>query len=158
MKKNSTEIKWGVIFFISMLIWIGIERAAGLHSTHIDKHAVYTNIFAIVAIALYVFALREKREKDYSGTMSWKQGFISGLIISVVVTVLSPLGQWITHTIITPDYFSNVIEYSVSSGKMTREAAEQYFSLGGYVVQSMIGALVMGVVTSAVVALFVKKK
>jgi hypothetical protein len=89
--------------------------------------------------------------------MSWKQGFISGLIITVIIAVISPLTQVITSYLITPDYFANIIEYSVSTGKMTQEAAKSYFNLGSYIVQSLIGATVMGIVTSAVVAIFTKK-
>ncbi len=158
MKKFSVEIKWGLIFILAMLIWMVLERAVGLHGTHIDKHATYTNIFAVVAIAVYVFALLDKRKTDYDGKMTWKQGFISGLIISVVVAVLSPLAQFVTHTIITPDYFSNITEHAVSKGEMTREQAEAYFGMGSYAMQSVISALFMGLITSAVVAVFVRKK
>jgi hypothetical protein len=41
---------------------------------------------------------------------------------------------------------------------MTPEAAAEYFSLSGYMIQSMIGALLMGIITSAVVAFFTRKK
>lgn len=158
MIKFAVEIKWGLIFFGAMLLWMVIEKAVGLHSTHISKQAIYTNFFAIIAILIYVLALREKREKSFQGIMSWKQGFFSGVIVTIVVAILSPLGQFITHKIITPNYFSNIISYSVKIGKMTPEAAEAYFSLNSYIVQSLIGALVMGIATSAVVAIFVRKK
>lgn len=158
MKKYSIELKWALIFAAMSLVWMLLEKLVGLHGTHIDKHATYTNLIAIPAIAVYVFALLEKRRKDYGGVMTWKQGFISGLIITLIVTVLSPLTQVITSKIITPDYFSNVIEYAVSTGKMDRAAAEQYFNLGSYIVLGLIGAPVMGVLTSAVVALFTRRK
>ncbi len=135
-----------------------MEKALGWHDVLLEKHAIYTNFFAIVAILIYVFALLDKRKKFYNGKMSWKQGFISGMAVTAVATILSPLSQYITSTIITPDYFSNVIELSVETGKMTQEKAESYFSLQNYILQSVIGAIVMGAVTSALVALFVKKK
>jgi hypothetical protein len=90
--------------------------------------------------------------------MSYKQGLIAGLIITMVVVILSPLSQYITYTYITPDYFKNVIEYSVSSGQMEREAAAEYFNLKSYMIQSSIGAAIMGVITSALVAFFVRSK
>jgi hypothetical protein len=157
MKKITTELKWAFIFTGVALLWMVLERLVGLHDQYIDKHPIYTNLFAIPAIAVYVFALREKRTKDYNGTMTWKQGFISGLIITAIITILSPLTQVITSYIITPDYFTNVIEYSVSSGKMTREAAESYFNLRSYIIQGLIGGTVMGIVTAAIVAIFTKK-
>lgn len=158
MKSRAIEIKWALIFFFMMLLWMLLERLTGLHGEHIDKHAIYTNFVAIPAIAIYVFALLEKRKKDYQGKMTYKQGFISGLIITLIVTVLSPLTQYITSTVITPNYFANVIEYSVQEEKMTREAAEAFFNLKSYMVQVLIGTPIMGLLTTAIVALFTRKK
>lgn len=90
--------------------------------------------------------------------MTYMQGFIAGLIITLVVVILSPLSQYITSTYITPEYFKNVIDYSVSSGQMEQQAAEEYFNLKSYMMQSVIGAAVMGLITSGVVALFVRSK
>ncbi len=158
MKKYVIEIKWGILFSIAGLLWMVMEKALGWHDEHLEKQYIYTNFFAILAVAIYVIALLDKRKNFYEGKMNWLQGFISGMIISVVVTLLSPLTQYITSTIITPDYFSNVIKLSVELGKMTQEAAEAYFSLKNYIIQSTVWALGMGAVTSAIVALFVKKK
>lgn len=156
MANYRLEIKWGLIFFAVALAWMYVEKFMGWHGEKIDQHATMTNIFAVIAILLYVLALRDKRNQ-LGGTMTWKQGFVAGLIVSVVVAVLSPLSQYIVHNIITPEYFPNIIAYSVESGKMTQEAAEKYFSLSSYMWQSALFALVIGVATSAVVAIFMKK-
>ena len=157
MKKYAHEIKWGLIFTAVALVWMVLEKALGWHDEKIAQHATLTNIFAILAIAVFVFALLEKRKK-LGGVMSWKEGFISGLLISVVVAILSPLAQWVTHALITPDYFNNAIAFAVESGKSTQEQAESFFNLSSYMVQASIGGLVMGLITSAIVALFVRKK
>lgn len=156
MKKFSIEIKWGIIFTLVGLVWMYLEKGLGWHDENIAQHAIYTNLFAIVAIILYVLALLDKRKNFYNGIMTWSQGFISGIVISVVVAVLSPIAQYFTHEFITPEYFENVIKYSVETGIYTREAAEEYFSLTSYIIQSFFFALVVGVVTSAIVAYFVK--
>jgi hypothetical protein len=106
-----------------MLLWMVMERIVGLHDVHIDKHPIYTNFVAIPAIIVYVLALLDKRKNFYDGKMTYMQGFISGIIISIIVTIFSPLTQYITSTIITPDYFANVINYSVSQGMMTQTEA-----------------------------------
>lgn len=158
MQNFKIEIKWAVIFTLSLLVWMMLEKAVGLHDEHIGKHAIYTNLFALVAIVIFVFALREKKKNFFNGAMTWIQGFISGIIISVVIAILSPLAQYIISTLITPQYFQSVIDYAVDNGKMTRENAEAYFNLKSYMLQSAFGSLAMGVVTSAVVAFFVKSK
>jgi hypothetical protein len=158
MNRYKTEVKWSIIFVVVMLLWMVFERLIGLHDEHIASHAIYTNIFAIFAIAVYVFALRDKKKTHYGGEMTWNQGFMTGLIITIIVTLLTPLVQWVTHTIITPDFFENIRAYSVEQGMMTQEEADGYFSLSGYIVQSMIGALGMGIITSGIVAFFTRTK
>lgn len=156
MMKFKTEIKFAVYFFIVTLIWMAGERLVGLHSTHIDKHMYYTNLYAIPAVLVYVLALKEKR-KLYNGMISYGQAFKAGLILTLFVTILSPLGQYITSTYITPHYFENAINYAVTNNKSTQEEAVAYFNLNNYLKQSVIGALVMGVVTTAIVSIFVRR-
>ncbi len=158
MKKYSIEIKWAFLFIIMTFVWIFIEKLAGLHSEHIDKHPVYTNFIAIPAILIYLLAMYDKRKNYYSGQMSWKQGFVCGLIITAIVTVLSPVTQVIVSEVISPEFFPNVIKYSVSSGALKQEEAEQYFNLKNYIIQGLIGAPVMGIVTSVITAFIAKSK
>lgn len=158
MDRFKIELKWAIIFGIMSLFWMLLEKLAGLHNEHIDKHAVYTNFVAIPAIAIYVLGLLGKRKNYYQGVMTYKQGFITGAIITLIVTVLSPLSQYIISTLITPDYFSNMIDYAVRTKKMTQVEAENMFNLKSYMIQASIGALVMGLITSAIVAIFTKKK
>lgn len=159
MNSIKIEIKWAFIFIGMSLLWMLLEKLLGLHSTHIDKHMYLTNLFAIPAILVYVLALKDKKKYYYQGQMSYKQGFVSGLIVTLIITLFAPLTQWITSTIITPEYFPNVIAHSVETGyHSSLEEAEAYFNLKNYMFQSVIGSLIMGVVTAAVVAIFVRTK
>lgn len=156
--KYKLEIKWALIFIGATLFWMLMERVVGLHSTHIDKHMYLTNLFAIPAILIYVLAFKEKKNAN-SGVLTYKQGVISGLVITVLVAILSPPTQWVISEIITPEYFPNVIAYSVESGYYkTLEEAQAYFNLENYMLQSAIGALFMGIITSVVVAFFMRTK
>ena len=158
MKKIKIEIKWAIIFTIMVLVWMFMEKLTGLHSDHIDKHPIYTNFIFIPTIVIYVLALLDKRKNDYNGIMTYKQGFISGLTIALIVTILSPLIQYISSTIITPDYFSNVIKYVVSEGIKNQIEAENYFNLKNYIIQALIGTPIVGIVTTAIVAIFIRRK
>ena len=158
MKNCSTEIKWGVILIIIGLLWAWFEKLMGLHDIYVSQHPLYTNLFGIFAVVIFILALREKRRRFYLGNMTWKEGFTSGVVMTVIITILSPLSQYIVNQFISPEYFQNIINYSVENSRMTREQAESYFSLRSYIIQAAFGALVMGVVTSAIVAWFVKTK
>ena len=158
MKKFAIEIKWAILFAVISLIWMLGERVAGLHDENIEHHAVFTNFFIVVAIAVYVVALLDKRKNSFGGKMNWIQGFISGLIITLGVTILTPLTQSIPSTLITPDDFAKMIAYTVESGQKTLEEAEAYFNLKSYMIQSTMFAPVAGLITSAIVAIFTRKK
>ncbi len=158
MKSIRIEIKWAVIFVVASLLWMFLERLLGLHGEHIDKHSTYSMLFALPAVTIFVLALLDKRKNYYHGIMSYRQGFFCGLIITLIVAILSPLTQYITSEYISPDYFANIIEYSVETGALERSVAEEHFNYRSYVLQAMIGAVFMGVITSAVVAFFTRKK
>jgi len=157
MKNFRTEIKWGIIFSLFALLWMVGEKLAGLHDKNIEMHPYITMLIMIPNILFFIWALQDKRNNYYGGTMTFSQGFKSGLVLTGIITILSPLVQYIISTIITPDYFTNVINYTVEHGKMTREEAKAYFNLESYMIQSVTWALVAGIITSAVVAFFIKR-
>jgi len=158
MKKFQIEIKWGILFILSGLIWMVLEKSLGWHDELLDQHATYTMFYAPIAIALYVLALRDKKKTDYQGKMTYLQGLISGLLLTLVVVILTPLSQYISHEYISPEYFPNIRKLSVEKGQMTQEEAEMHFSLMSYIQQSLIFAAFMGVLTSAIVAIFTRTK
>jgi hypothetical protein len=158
MKNYKTEVKWAIIFAVMTLLWMLMEKLGGYHDKNIAQHAFITNFIMIPAITIYVLALKEKKNKDFNGRMTYKQGLKSGFILSIMITLLGPITQSITSLVITPDYFKFASEYAVSTGKLTQEGADAYFNLGSYIIQGLIGAPVMGIITSALVAFFTIKK
>ena len=158
MKKFQTEIKWGLIFILSGLVWMVMEKSLGWHDELLEQHATYTMFYAPIAIALYVMALRDKKKTFYHGKMTYLQGLISGLLLTLVVVLLTPLSQYISHEFISPDYFPNIIRLTVEKGQMALEEAEMHFSLMSYIQQSLVFAAFMGVLTSAIVAIFTRSK
>lgn len=159
MKNIKIEIKWAVIFSMMGLVWMVLEKLTGLHGKYIDYHLYLTNLFAIPAIVVMVLALKDKKRNFYNGDMTYAQGLISGIIISVFIALISPLTQWITSYVISPEYFPNVIKRSVELGYYsTTEAAEANFNYTNYAIQGAIGALIMGILTTAIAMIFIRSK
>ena len=158
MKKFAIEIKWAVIFSIITLLWMILEHSLGWHDEQIAKHAVYSNFFAVVAIATYFMAIKDKKDNFFMGDMTFKQGFISGVILSIFIALLSPIVNFITFKFITPNFFENFINYTVTNKIQTQVQATAYFNLKSYLLQGFFGSLSMGVVTSAIIVFFLKSK
>lgn len=153
------EIKWAIYFTLMTLVWMLLEKLSGLHGKYIDYHLYLTNLFAIPAIWFMVLALKDKKKNFYNGQITYKQGLVSGIILSACIAILSPLTQWITSYVITPEYFPNVIKRSVELGyyKTTAEA-EANFNYKNYAINSTIFAFVFGVVTTAIAMIFIRTK
>lgn len=159
MRRIAIELKWALIFTLVGLLWMVLEKWSGLHGKHIDYHLYLTNLFAIPAIWMMVAALKEKKNVFYSEQMSYMQGFRSGLLLTVFIAILSPLAQWVTTYVITPEYFPNVIKRSVELGYFqSTEEAQAQFNFENYARQGLIGALVMGIVTTAVAMVFIRTR
>lgn len=157
LNEYKLEIKWGLIFCGMMMLWMVGEKVLGFHSERIDQHVIITNFIAIPAFIVYYFALVDKRNQ-LGGFMSWKQGFICGVLIAVVVMLFTPLMQYLISEVISPEYFPNAIAHAVKTGQATQADAEANFNLQNYLIQATIGSIVMGAITAAIMALFVRRK
>ena len=159
MSSFKIEFKWAILFSIMGLVWMLLEKLSGLHSTYIDYHLYLTNLFAIPAIWLMVLALKEKKKVYFDGNITYVQGLVSGIILSVIIALLSPITQLITTYLITPEYFPNVIKRSVEIGyyKTTAEA-EANFNYSNYAVQGAIAAFVMGLLTTSIAMIFIRTR
>lgn len=141
------------------LAWMLLEKFSGLHGKYIDYHMYLTNLFAIPAIWFMVLALKDKKKNFYNGNMSYKQGLISGIIVSAIIALMSPFTQWIISYVISPEYFPNVIKRSVEIGYYkTQEEAEANFNYKNYAISSTIFAFIFGVITTAIAMLFIRTK
>lgn len=159
MHNIKIEIKWAIIFSVVGLLWMGLEKLFGLHGKYIDYHLYLTNLFAIPAIWMMVLALKEKKEKYDHHQITYKQGLISGIILSLFISILSPLTQWITTFVITPEYFPNVIKRSVELGYYSStQEAQANFNYKNYAIQGAIFAFIIGVLTTAIAMVFLKTK
>lgn len=157
MKHFRIEIKWALIFSLMTLGWILLERSLGLHGEHVEKHATITNFVAIPSIIIFVLALLEKRNKFYDGYMTYGEGFITGLKITFIVMLLSPAVNYLALEVVSPNYLENIGSYAVDNGLLTQEQAQITFSLPSYILQGLIGAAMMGFLTSAIVAIFTRR-
>ncbi|MBS1810818.1 MAG: DUF4199 domain-containing protein [Acidobacteria bacterium] len=154
---TKTEIKWGIIFSAMGLIWLTLEYLVGLHDRFIAWHPILTNLVAIPSVIIMVLAILEKR-RVLGGIITFGQAFLCGLGVSIVVAVLSPITQFIFHRLINPGYFENAIRYGVAQGKTTLDNAQALFNLQSYMIQSVLAAVIIGSITSLVIAAMIKKE
>ena len=159
MNSIKIELKWAFLFTVMSLTWIFLEKVTGLHDDHIKYHPYITWLFFIPAVLFYVLAIKERKKKFYKSHFKYKNALISGFILTLIITLLAPIGQYISVEYISPEYFENAIKASVESGYYPSEAeARANFNTPNYMLQSTIFALVSGIITTLIVSLFVRSK
>jgi len=157
MYKFRIEIKWALILMIVSLAWKGMENRVGLHGPRIDQQMKYSLIYGAVAFIIYTMALRDKKHNFYNGLMNWQQGFISGVILSFIIALFSPVSQMIVHKIIAPSYLQNAIAHGISMGG-NEEFLRSYYNLKAQIIYAFVESLSFGMITSALIAYFIRKK
>lgn len=157
--KLKLAIKWGIIFFLFNLIWLALEKFTGLHGKYIEYQMWITNLAFIGYIIIFRLGILDYKKQEYSGDMSWLQGFLSGLWIALISAILAPLATYISVEWISPEFFPNAIKGSVELGYYeTTEAASEFFNTQNYLIQTAIGTPVMCAILSAIIAIFVRTK
>jgi hypothetical protein len=156
--KYQTEFKWASILFTVTLLWKVFEKIMGWHGPQIEKHALYSNMYDLLFVTIFVFALLGIRKKRFAGEMTWKQGFLSGLIITVLITAVSPITQFLAHKVISPEFFPNIINLAVENGVLSSETAEAKFNLNNYILENLVGTAIIGTVCALLLPLFMMKK
>lgn len=134
-----------------------MEFALGLHSTYIALHPYISPIFVLVGIFVLYLGMKDHKTR-HGGEVEYLPSFLSGVYISIVFTILSPLVSYVFHTFINPDFFDSMINAAVLNGFMIEEKAKDYFSLRSYIQQGIVGSFIFGIVTSAIIALFLRKR
>jgi hypothetical protein len=158
MKTFIIEIRWAFIFTVTAILWAGIEKLMGMHDSKIGSQPMFSILFAVPAIFVYVLALLEIKQKKFNGVMTWKEGVVHGFVMSLFVAVLSPVSQWATYMLISPEFFAKAVNFYTDKHIMTETRALEVFNIQAYLKKCVIESLSMGVITSVLVALIVKTK
>jgi len=158
MKKIGFEIKWGIRYIFIYLAWTFLEKYTGAYDQNIDYYFLLSILFYVLAFFVYLIALRDKKENYYHNILEWKQGCASGIYLTIIIAILMPIAQIITHKAIAPEFFPNMIKHSLASKNSNPDAINSYFNLSGYIWQSIFMALSIGIVYSAIVARFLQTK
>ncbi|WP_167019789.1 DUF4199 domain-containing protein [Chitinophaga sp. Cy-1792] len=158
MATYKIEGKWAVIFFAMYLAWITLEKTLGFHSTRIAYQPVVSVMVLIPSFLLYRSAIIDKRKKYFHDSISFKQAFKSGMILTFFVILLSPLSQMIAMNLLSPDFFTNMRNFAINTQGMSELEANTRLNIRAYIIASIFGGLITGLIFSLLIAAFVRTK
>jgi hypothetical protein len=148
MRGATNDLRWGVIFSLSGFLWMCVEYWLGLHTTRIDLHPLVSTLYAPIAVTIMTLAIRERR--DDAGDLSWADGMRAGMTVSAVAAALAAPSLWLFLHYVNRRYFSHMIAYAVQHGRPLADA-RAYFNFRAFAIESTVGPLAMGLVTSVLV-------
>lgn len=157
MKKIGIEIKWSAIITTFYCIWAYIENATGNHKDF-SNIIIFGLLFILILIVMSIMAFFDKKINFYEGKWDFKQAFRFGLFLTGITALLNPIAHYIIYNTISPEYFTNLIEYQAAKGRETKEVLIERYNFDSTMYQSMRDIMSYGVVLSAILAYFLKTK
>lgn len=154
MTKFSILAKWAIRFTFLAIFWSYLEKLLGYHDTKIQSQFSFGLIFGIVYITVYYLTLNEVFIKVYNQKINYKSAFKNLAALTLFIAFLSPLPHLVTHSYISPDFFSKAIEYKTQIDSKNLEFAKTYFTLKSFVLNGIQVSFSIGIILAAVIPLF----
>ncbi len=151
MKLN---LRFGLIFWAVQSAWILGEFAMGWHTTDVDVTRSAQGWFFFPAAAVMAWGLIAHKRTNQA--LTYLNGLKMGAAIGVVVGTLSIPFHFAYTTVLNPDYMRLMVDSMVATGTATLEDATAQFAMPGYAIGLFLFPIVAGVMTNAILSLFVK--
>ncbi len=162
MLTMKSEIRSGVAIGVAGFLWLLLEFFLGFHTTRIDYQPFITWLSIVIPIVGIYWAMKAKRDRYYAGRISFIQALKTGLIITVVMSIVSPLLSFMYVSVINPLYLSTMLAHNrmmldglnispADKDGMLQELIQQ-FSLSAYLLKSILIAAISGTLLSIITA------
>jgi hypothetical protein len=105
------EIKYGVITGAGICLWILLEFLLYAHAVkmNIGLYSVY--LIIIIPLITTYLGIKEKRDKQNNGIISFSNGIRSGLMISLIAAVIISIFIIVYSNYIDSGFFEHEIAY-----------------------------------------------
>jgi len=164
----NSEIRSGIAISVAGFLWLLLELFLGLHTSRIIYWPFFTWMSIIIPITGLYWAAKAKRDRFYHGKISFIQSAKTGIIVTAVSSIISPLLSWFYVSVVNPFYFSTMIthekqkieELNLSSlEEKSFKINEAYleYNVSTYLIKSFLTMLIIGLVLSLIIAALIKK-
>ena len=158
MNKIGIELKWAAFITAFTCLWAALEHALGYHKDF-SNILITSFIYYVILTFLWAIAFIDKKKSlGKNAVWEFKSAFKFGLFLTGITALLSPIAQYIIYETISPDYFTNIIEYQLKKGRETIEILQQRYNMNFVISLGVRDALSFGVIYSALYAWVFKTK
>lgn len=158
MNKIGIELKWAAFITAFTCLWAALEHALGYHKDFSNIIGIAFVYYIILTFLWAIAFIDKKKSLGKNAVWEFKSAFKFGLFLTGITALLSPIAQYIIYETISPDYFTNIIEYQLKKGRETIEILQQRYNMNFVISLGVRDALSFGVIYSALYAWVFKTK
>ena len=129
MKNLKTEIKYAILSAITLVIWVTAEHLLGFNTTKMELGQYTRPIIAIAPFIFLFFGIREKKNKELDGQLTFMQGFKTAFFISLFYALLQGMWFAIYSGLINPDYAALSLQFKekqlITEGKTPQQISDE---------------------------------
>jgi len=162
---QSVVLKYGVLAAL-----VGIVLGLVMYMADMVDPANNT-INSVIQMAIYIgaiaFAIKEHRDDDLGGYISFGRAFTVGILTTLVLAVINAIWTYIFMAFIAPDMVDMIMDaqmQGMADGGMDEDQIEEamemtkgFMSPGIISAMSIFGSLFMGAIVSLIVSAIMKK-
>lgn len=157
----STEWRWGLITGAATILYLLLEWALGIHDPAAPEEQTWSTFIAVLIPTLGItMGIREKRNCNPRGELSYGKGFLTGIWITLIVAGISVLFQLLYHLVLNPGYLEEARAVAAEriDSEQVMAMGDWFFTLESYLLQTLVGTLVTGLIISLIAAAVFMRK
>ena len=161
-------LKYGLITGLLSCGWVLTEYVLGFHNENIEQ-GQYSQLFAMsIPIIMLYLGIKEYREEELKGTLSFTEGLKTGVVICLVSALITTVFMVLYQHVINPEFWNANIEYQknklyergldddqIEISMMWME--KMYNSPFMYLIM-FISSVFMGAILAMIISLILRKK
>jgi hypothetical protein len=161
-----TSTKWGLFIGLANLVWLYLACFIGLHTNGIMVFQIFMLVWLALTVAGFIFALRAVKHNNPA--LGFLGGVGAGTVsasVSAIVAVVAQVGYFTVVHPAWPEVMAQQTAAHFTAQGMTPEQVEQMvlqsrrsFTLSNYAISSAAAALILGIVLSAVIMVFLRRR
>jgi phage shock protein PspC (stress-responsive transcriptional regulator) len=158
-------LKYGLIVGATGILLSLITYLLGLDKTDVGEYIGWINI-PIMVVAM-VFAIKERREKEFGGYMEFGKAFGTATMVVLIATAITAVYTYFYMSIINPSYREYALQKQITKMEEKGMPQDQIDTAMHYTEKFMtptmmsvfvfFGGLVMGIIVALIVAAIMKK-
>jgi len=162
-----TELKYGLIIALASAALLIIQDLAGLYNEHIQYLSSISWVGYIIPVIGLFFAIKEKRDKDPEGFISYGRCIGTGVLTSLVSGIIGAVVQYVFISFVNPGFTERLMdiqrEQMLDNGLPPEQAdaamgmVQFMFSPLMMTLLAFTGAVIAGVVISLIIGAILKK-